>query len=444
MRRRLSWVARGNMRLVIAVLAVAGMARTQPAGETILLTHATVIDGTGSAPLPDSTVLIRAGRVAAVYPAGSRPVPNGARVEDLTGKWIIPGLIDAHVHLPGGNGDAARYRELLSRLLLQGVTGLRDMAGDARVLGYLARQARLDAPGWPDIYYSALMAGPTFFFEDSRVAEASRGVMLGGAPWMRAVDETTDIRMAVAEAKGAGATGVKLYANLSAALVKDIAAEARRQGLLVWTHATVFPAKPSDAVEAGVTTVSHTAYLVWEAAPHIPMDYRTRALGDFTHIRPDDPKIVALLERMKERGTILDATLRVFQQQVDHSSDAMGKGILPWIFAVTRAAHNAGVLVDAGTDSEGPAGQADAGAAVVDEMVLLVERCGFKPEAAIQAATQVSAMAVGQAAERGAVAPGMAADLVVLSADPAADIRNVRKVVEVFKDGRVFRPAPKP
>jgi imidazolonepropionase-like amidohydrolase len=431
---------------VVASVASVAMAQTQPAPETVALTHATVIDGTGAAPMDDSTVLIRGGRIVAVSASANQAAPSGARVEDLAGKWVIPGLIDAHVHLPSGSGDLARYSELLGQLLLDGVTGLRDMAGDARVLGYLAREARLDAPGWPDIYYSALMAGPTFFYEDSRVPDASRGVMLGSAPWMRAVDETTDIRMAVAEAKGTGATGVKLYANLPAALVKAIATESRRQGLLVWTHATVFPAMPSDAVAAGATTISHTAYLVWEAASHVPADYRSRAFGDFTHIRPDNPKIVALIGKMKEHGTILDATLRVFQQQAERSPDALGKGILPWIYAVTRAAHNAGVLVDAGTDSQGLATErhADAGPAVVDEMVLLVEQCGFTPVEAIQAATEVSAMAVGQAAERGTIAPGRVADLVVLSADPTVDVRNVRKIVEVIKDGRVFKAALKP
>ncbi len=434
------------MRLAMMVLILAVAARAQPAVETMALTHATVIDGTGSAPIPDSTVLIRGSRIAAVYRSGSRPVPDGARVEDLAGKWLIPGLIDAHVHIANGGGDLTRYRELLGRLLLDGVTGLRDMAGDARILAYLAREARLDAPGWPDIYYTALMAGPTFFFEDARVPGASRGVMLGGAPWMRAVDETTDIRLAVAEAKGTGATGVKLYANMPAGLVKAIAAEAHRQGLLVWTHATVFPAKPSDAVAAGATTISHTAYLVWEAAPHVPADYHSRAFGDFTHTRPDDPKIVALLAQMKEQGTILDPTLRVFEQEAEHAPDAIGKGILPWMYSVTRAAHDAGVLVDAGTDSQGlvSAKQPDAGPAVVDEMTLLVEQCGFTPDAAIQAATQVSAMAVGQGSERGTIAPGMAADLVVLSADPTTYVGNVRKIVEVLKDGRVFQPAQKP
>lgn len=418
----------------------------QAPAEAVALTHATVIDGTGSAPIPDSTVLLQGGRIAAVYPTGSRPTANGVRVEDLTGKWLIPGLIDAHVHLTSGSGDLARYRDLLGKLLLAGVTGLRDMAGDARVLSYLAREAHLDAPGWPEIYYSALMAGPSFFSEDPRVADASRGIALGSAPWLRAVDETTNIRMAVAEAKGTGATGVKLYANLPATLVAEIAQEARRQGLLVWTHATIFPAKPSDAVAAGAATISHTAYLVWEAQPHVPMDYRSRAFGDFIHTPPDSPPIRSLLDRMKEHRTILDATLRVFQQQSERAPDTVGKGLLPWIYTVTRAAHAAGVLVDAGTDSQGLASarQADAGAAVVDEMALLVEQCGFTPEAAIQAATQVSAMAVGQAAQRGIVAPGMAADLVVLSADPVADVHNVRKIVEVIKDGKSFRPASQP
>jgi len=102
--------------------------------------------------------------------------------------------------------------------------------------------------------------------------------------------------------------------------------------------------------------------------------------------------------------------------------------------------------VDAGTDSAGLVSprQPDAGAAVVEEMALLVRQCGFRPEAAIQAATQVSAMTVGQASQRGTVTPGMAADLVVVGADPLADIHNLRKVVEVMKDGKLVRPARNP
>ncbi len=436
--------------VVSASLLAAGTpssSRAQSSPNVVALTHATVIDGTGAAPRADMTVLVRDGLIEAVYPSGSRDTPDRAGVEDLRGKWLIPGLIDAHVHITDATADMVMYRKLLRGLLVGGVTGLRDMAGDARVLGFLAREARLDTLPSPDIYYSALMAGPTFFYEDSRVGAASRGVLLGSAPWMRAVDATTDIPTAVAEAKGTGATGVKLYADLPGALVKAIAAEAERQGLLVWTHATVFPATPGDAVEAGATTLSHTPYLVWEAMPHVPVDYRTRAFGDYVHVEPDDPKITGLLERMKQRGTILDATLHVFAQEAEHAPDQVGEGIMPWSYAVTREAHAMGVLVDAGTDSQGlPMGKdgpdVAAGPVVVQEMALLVEKCGFTPVAAIRAATQVSAMAVGQAAQRGTIAPGMAADLVVLRADPTVDVRNVRKVVEVMKDGLVYPPEP--
>lgn len=431
------------MRLPLILLALAALAVAQTP-ETIALIHANIVDGTGAPPQRDQTILVQAGKISAVYPSASRQPPNGAKIEDLAGKWVIPGMIDAHVHIADRNGEIGPLRDLLSGLLVRGVTGVRDMAGDARVLGYLAREARLDAPGWADVYYSALMAGPSFFFEDARVAGASRGVLVGSAPWLRAVDETTDIRLAVAEAKGTGATGIKLYANLPASLVKAIATEAHRQSLMVWAHAAVFPAKPSDVIDAGTDVVSHTAYLAWQAHAPMPSDYRQRGQANYAAVRPDDPRITALISDMKERGTILDATLRVFQQQAARSSDAVAKGLLPWSYAVTRAAHQAGVPVDAGTDSQGlTSGGAEAGAAVAEEAALLVSQCGFTPVEAIQSATQVSAMAVGRATERGTIARGMAADLVILGEDPTIDIANVKKVIAVMKDGKEFRPAEK-
>ena len=116
----------------------------------------------------------------------------------------------------------------------------------------------------------------------------------------------------------------------SANLVQGITAEAHRQGLRVWTHATIFPAKPSDAVAAGADTLSHSPYLVWEAAPKVPDDYGVRARGDFEHIRPDAPQIIALLDAMHRQGTILDATLSVFRDEAEHHPDKVGVGIMPW------------------------------------------------------------------------------------------------------------------
>ncbi|MEO8748480.1 MAG: amidohydrolase family protein [Rhodanobacter sp.] len=426
--------------LILSALTGSALA-AEPA---LVLANVAIIDGTGTPSRPDMTILIDGGRIAAIYPAGSQAAPAGAKVKDLRGHYVIPGLIDAHVHLTGAEPDFAHYVPHLRSLLQGGVTALRDMAGDDRLIGYLADEANSDALASPDIYYVALMAGPTFFAEDVRAQEASVGERQGFAPWMQAISAGTDIPLAVAEAKGTGATALKLYANLSATLVRHVTAEAHRQGLLVWTHATIFPAAPIDAVNAGADTISHSPYLVWAAAPTVPDDYGVRAMGDFHHIRPDAPQIVALFKAMKQHGTILDATLLPFLKEAQHAPGKVGAGIMPWSYAVTRLAHEQGVLIDVGTDSSGLPANAQgpelkALPLVHSEMALLVEHCGFTPLEAIRAATQISAAAMGQSAQRGTLTPGKRADLVVLNADPSADIGNTRKIDFVIKNGRIFR-----
>jgi len=430
--------------LVLCLFALPALAA---APKPLLLTHVGLIDGTGSPVRRDMTIEITGKRITAVYPDGSRAAPKDAEVRDLGGKYVIPGLIDAHVHITDAEPDIAHYRTFLHALLLGGVTGIRDMAGDDRLLQYLAEQANSDAFASPDIFYVALMAGPSFFKEDVRAQAASKGEPLGFAPWMQAITAKTDIPLAVAEAKGTGATGIKLYANLPAALVKAITAEAHRQGLRVWTHATIFPAKPSDAVDAGVETISHSPYLVWEAAPNVPDDYKMRAMGDFEHVKPDAPQILALFDAMKKRGTILDATLLVFKNEAEHHPQSVGAGVMPWSYAVTKLAHQRGVLIDAGTDDAGfPYGKdgPDLGQlpSVHQEMALLVRHAGFTPVQAIEAATEVGAAALGQSAKRGTITPGKLADLVVLDADPSHDIHNTTKIDFVVKHGRVYTRDP--
>ena len=425
--------------LILSTLMVSARA----ADASLLLAHVTVVDGTGTPAKPDMNILIDGDRIAAIYPEGSRATPKGAKVEDLSGRFVIPGLIDAHVHLTGAEPDFAHYVPHLRALLLGGVTAIRDMAGDDRLIGYLAGEANSDTLASPDIYYVALMAGPSFFAEDVRAQEASAGERLGFAPWMQAISADTNIPLAVAEAKGTGATALKLYANLPPDLVSKIMAEAHRQGLRVWTHATIFPTTPIEAVNDGADTISHSPYLVWAAAPKVPDDYRVRAMGDFTHIRPDAPQILALFKAMKQRGTILDATLLPFLDETTHAPGKVGAGIMPWSYAVTRRAHQQGVLIDVGTDSSGLADGAHgpdlkALPEVHSEMALLVEHCGFTPLEAIRAATEISAAAIGQSAQRGTIAPGKRADLVVLNADPTRDIGNTRKIDFVIKSGRIY------
>src|SRR5476649_514585 len=112
--------------LVLSALATSLLA----AEPSLLLTHVTVIDGTGTAAKPNMTIAIEGQRIAAIYADGSQEAPKGARVEDLSGRYVIPGLIDAHVHLTGAEPDIAHYQPHLQALLRGGVTGVRDMADD--------------------------------------------------------------------------------------------------------------------------------------------------------------------------------------------------------------------------------------------------------------------------------------------------------------------------
>src|SRR5690606_13449342 len=139
--------------------------------------------------------------------------------------------------------------------LYSGITSTRDMADDLRNIADLARASRIHEIPGPDIYYAALMAGPSFF-EDPRVQAASLGAVGGEVPWMRAISPQTDLTMAVAQARGTGASAIKIYANLPGAEVARITAEAHRQGVPIWAHAAVFPATPKEVLDAGADVVS--------------------------------------------------------------------------------------------------------------------------------------------------------------------------------------------
>jgi imidazolonepropionase-like amidohydrolase len=181
-------------------------------------------------------------------------------------------------------------------------------------------------------------------------------------------------------------------------------------------------------VAAGVDAVSHASLLAWERPGPLP------AFSDRSRPEPpapDSPRIRALLREMARRRTVLDATLFVL-------ADAR-PGVAAWSAAVTRAAWAAGVPVSAGTDSIG----VDAPGTlpnIHEELRLLVEQAGLTPLEAITAATLNGARAIGVEERLGTIAPGKAADLVVLSADPTADIRNTREIVWVFRGGRRFPP----
>jgi len=404
------------------------------AAQTLVLERVNVIDGTGAPARPNTRVIIRDGRIAAIEEAGG-PLPAGAVIWNLDGMTLIPGLIDGHVHLTSGPGNEERIAQTLRWGLLGGVTSVRDMGGDDIVLQGLARRFAAANEAGPRIYYSTLVAGPQWF-EDPRPKASSHGGVAGDVAWMRALRPDSNLPAVIAAGKATGATGLKIYADLPPDLVARVTAEAHRQGLRVWAHSAVFPTKPSEVVAAGVDVVSHSNYLGAEGMNPPPPSYEAarRGLGiDYAASPVDGPASTALLRLMKEKGTILDETLFVTNAGKHGEDDP----VWTWTVAVTRRAHEVGVTLAAGTDGFGNPGR-DAVPNIHREMQLLVEKCGLTPLEAIAAATSGGARAIGIGEDYGTLAAGKAADLVILREDPSQDVRKTTGVVATVKGGVIY------
>jgi len=401
----------------------------RPAAATVAVQGVSLIDGTGAAPRDGVTILIRNGRIADVAPAGS-VAPAADIIVNGRGLWAVPGLIDAHVHL--SPTPWAEQVDRLRHVLEGGVTAVYDVAGDIRNVSDVARAAMAGEIASPTIYYCALMAGHAFF-TDPRVVGASRGFAPGEAPWNREITPQTDLVTAVAAARGAGATAIKLYAALDADTVRRIADEARKQKMRLVAHATVFPAKPSDLIAAGVNMLAHAAYLVWEGSP-ASTEFPKRARGDFAGVPADGPVMEHVLVAMRDRDVALNPTLWIFAE--GHGKDDLAPLRTPWMNLVTRRAQALGVTIAAGTDDVYDE-SVDPLPLLHRELEVLVSGAGLTPMQALVAATRGAAHAMGAEADRGTIADGKAADLVLLDSNPVQDIRNTRRIRYVIKDGRI-------
>ena len=198
----------------------------------------------------------------------------------------------------------------------------------------------------------------------------------------------------------------------------------------VWSHATLVPARPSEAVAGGVDVLSHAGLLLWEVEA-LP-DFRRRLDADYDKVRPDHARLAQLFRTMAERGTALDATLYVYRQR---------EPAIRFAAEVVRRAHAAGVPILVGTDAIGAPADGPL-PHVHDELELLVTRAGLSPLAALHAATLAPARALGIEASRGSIVVGKSADLVILTADPSTDIRNTRAIEAVYRGGKRFGRAP--
>ncbi|WP_329406091.1 amidohydrolase family protein [Streptomyces sp. NBC_00704] len=440
----------------------------------LAFTHVTVIDGSGAPPAPGMTVVVEGGRITAVAPSARTRLRPGTRTVDLTGKYLIPGLIEAHTH---SDGPETVVPPLYA---LAGVTTVREMRGEPvhHEWREKIRRGALLGPRW-------VVGSP----------------IVDGAPSLWAADvgptvevrDAAEARRAVRRVKREGADFVKVYSRLSREAYFAIADEARRQGIPHLGHCpdTV---RIAEASACGHRTVEHLHALLLATSRHeeeirrglaaVRIDPRdpsslSRYHSWFQQVHPlewravqgyDRDRADALLRSLAAHGTAVVPTLSVHRTlelpdavpsraeewkylpawQVESWPDqltALTGGRTPEqeerirrIFAhrlrLVGELHSAGVRLATGTDTG--TGYLVPGFALHDELALLVA-AGLTPAEALRAATRDAARTLGLPAV-GTVARGHAADLLVLDADPLHDIRNTRRIHGIVVDGRWIPP----
>ncbi|WP_406005115.1 amidohydrolase family protein [Streptomyces sp. NBC_00637] len=440
----------------------------------LALTHVTVIDGSGAPPAPGMTVVVEGGRITALAPSAHIRLRPGTRAVDLTGKYLIPGLIEAHTHSDGPE------TVIPALYALAGVTTVREMRG-------LPVHHE-----WREKIRRGALLGPRWVVGSP---------IVDGAPSLWAADvgptievrDVAEARRAVRRVKREGADFVKVYSRLSREEYFAVADEARRQGIPHLGHCpdTV---RIEEASATGHRTIEHLHALLLATSRHekeirrrlaaVRIDPRdpsslSRYHSWFRQVHPLEWRAVqgygrdradALFRRLAADGTAVVPTLGVHRTlelpddvpsraeewkylpawQVESWPDqlaALTGGRTPEqvrrirrIFAhrlrLVRELHGAGVRLAGGTDTG--TGYLVPGFALHDELALLVA-AGLTPAEVLRAATGDAAHALGLPGV-GTVARGQAADLLVLDADPLRDIRNTRRIHGVVVDGRWIPP----
>lgn len=402
----------------------------------IAYTGINLIDGVSDLSLSNKTIVLdkASGTIVDIFDLNAKELDRQqVEVINMEGKYMIPGLIDGHVHLASCTCDnVANGKETIEYLFRKGITTVRDLAGNGPALQTLKNMgANIRSPR-SKIYFSSFVAGQYFLDNDSRVPDIAGSSTPGKEPWLVALDDNTDVEKLVRDAKDFGASGLKVYADISPVNAKRVIAAAREQGLAAWSHGSVFSASPWDVVESN--SISHADLLTFVTTPTTPS---TRELSEGYNVIYDastttSSSMLAYFDLLKSNNTILDATL------VAHTFGEadLPEGFVEFTNEVTKEAYRNGVKIGAGTDqfNSNFVGRSD----LLNELQLLIDKAGMTTMDAIKAATIHNAIATGIDAEYGTIEIGKKADLVILDANPLTQIENIEAVNTVLKEGVKF------
>jgi imidazolonepropionase-like amidohydrolase len=430
----------------------------------------TLLPGDGRAPIPDALVLAQGDRITWVGRRSEGVVPADAVVVDASDGWVLPGLVEGHAHItsfasPAYHPDAPPpFHDaplLLEAFARWGVTTIRDTGGPE--LGAL-RTLQTHTGPWPRLFGS----GPNL---DGNP----------GGPWkgMWKSDDPAEAVEFVAREAEAGVDFVKVYAWMTPEVLAAVVEASHRRGLKVAGHVGHL-VSAREAVRLGVDALEHVrvgrelldeaGQAAWAALPTRPRDEMSDT-RPWRFIDPDGAAVDELLGFLVEHGTWLTPTLAVHEAiagghghdhdtspeitaaiqlhrdatsaKAEKSADDERWGHVEFdrICRFVARAHEAGVRICAGSDT--PSGSVAPGSGVHRELELLVA-AGIAPAEAIRSATSRTAELLGQTPHLGSVTPGTLADLLVLDADPLADISATRSIRTVLLAGRQVHTAAVP
>jgi imidazolonepropionase-like amidohydrolase len=475
------------------VLALVWLAPALAQPDVLALVGATVIDGNGGSPLRDATVILGNGTIAAVGPRSAIRIPAGARTVDASGKFLVPGFVDTNVHLSlyGGMNDRyetlVRYHDRQPEIVLEaaqiqlkhGVTTVRDSYGMLRPLvavrDRIAAGAALgprvlaagNIVGWSGPYsisFSLTRAQGLTLFQEQMNDEIAQGageeLMEMSVPELaRAIDAYLDKGPNFIKYGGTSHFSEPTFIGFSPEAQKTIVERTHARGRMVETHATS-PEGLRLALDAGIDGIQH------------PEMVDGKELADDLIRRIVDRKTVCSMlvntitgeaweKHLKDRAEAekkqaeadkkTPARPRTSFEERQRAND-LGVGL-----EVRRANAKkliaAGALVTVGTDNYWAAASElsrtpkpqnqDHGIGTIVGIEGLVE-LGMTPAQALAAASRNGAIAARTLAESGTIEPNKRADLVLLDADPLADIHNIRKISAIYVRGRLVDRATLP
>jgi enamidase len=463
-----SWIRRGATLVGAALLAAAPATAQRPHisppvarqyvavdADVVALTHVRVIDGTGAPARENQTLILRDGAIAEVGDAATVQPPAGARVLDLTGRTVIPGLVMMHEHLyyPTGPGVYGDLTQSFTRLYLAGgVTSMRT-AGNVSAYGEIniARSIeRGDKPGpWIDVT-APYLQGPGLGIEQ-----------------MYELKDSADARRFVNFWADAGATSFKAYMNITRAELAAAVDAAHKRGLKITGHLCSVTYR--EAAALGIDDLEHGFFVatdfVRDKKPDVCPGQR-EGMAALDTVSVNGAAFTSLMNDLIARKVAVTSTLPVFETFTPGTPMPRGLEVLDPIlrgefekrYAATQKATSsvfttlfpkvramelkfarAGGLLIAGTDPTGGGGVVP-GFSDQRQIELLVGS-GFTPLEAIRICTLNGATYLGRADRIGSIAPGKQADLVVIKGNPAKNISDVEHVELVFKQGVGYDPA---